>query len=313
MARSSITAQLKIWNNGNKNIYMRIDTHAKCGLKNKGDETMNNLKQLCAEAYRNQSFSPEKLADRMYSDLTEELKADLKNLENPGNYESKYIAHASKYLSRKARVMNWFITGPANFPVARNQKNMDLEDKAWKEFRAWRSRYFKAVNRIPHLSPEQDLDKALIDLNKTTQFQEMAKAANKIIRDKKDGKKERLFDLGFSEKSVNTLMTPDCFGNLGIASFTLTNNRSKIKRLESKVIIMKNRIERKTDFQPVSFPGGVINIENDRVTITHDEKPERSVIDRIKARGFRWSRNFNCWSRKHTAQALYDAKEIVGI
>ncbi len=267
---------------------------------------MNNLKQLCSDAFRNQSFSPEKLADRMYSDLMQELKEDLAQLDNPGNYGKKYIEHVSKYLSRKARVMNWFITGPANFPVARNQKNMDLEDRAWKEFRAWRDRYIKAVNRIPHLSPEQDLDKALIDLNKTTQFHEMAKAANKIIKDKKDGKKERLLDLGFNEKSVNTLMTPDCFGYLGIAPFTLTNNRAKIKRLESKVITMKRRIETKTDFQPVNFPGGVINIENDRVTITHDEKPDRSVIDKIKARGFRWS-------RKHTAQALYDAKEIVNI
>ena len=75
---------------------------------------------------------------------------------------------------------------------------------------------------------------------------------------------------------------------------------------------MKNRIARKESFEPIEFPGGIINIENDRVIIRHDEKPDADVRAKMKARGFRWSGQYSCWCRKHTAQALYDAREIVG-
>ena len=73
---------------------------------------------------------------------------------------------------------------------------------------------------------------------------------------------------------------------------------------------MKNRIETKETFEKIEFDGGYIDIENDRVIIKHEEKPDRAVIEKIKARGFRWSRNYSCWCRKHTAMALRDAKEV---
>ena len=120
-----------------------------------------------------------------------------------------------------------------------------------------------------------------------------------------------MIEAGLSETSAGTILEPDCMGTIGFASYTLTNNNAKIKAAKEKIEILKRRIETKAAFEPIPFPGGVINIEADRVTIAHDEKPSREVIDRIKAKGFRWSRNYQTWSRKHTAQALADAIEIV--
>jgi hypothetical protein len=76
---------------------------------------------------------------------------------------------------------------------------------------------------------------------------------------------------------------------------------------------MQMRIERKASFEPIKFEGGEINIEADRVTIRHESKPDQVIIDSLKSHGFRWSRNFGSWSRKHTGNAIYAAKMICGV
>ena len=280
-------------------------------------DIVKELHEVAYRAYSNSSFSPEKRRDSILAELQQELREDLASLgENTGNYEAKYIDHARNWFQKKSRCISVMITGPANFPTARNQKANNAEDKAWQDFRQWRIRYSKAVNRVHNLSPEDDMDVAIKKVDKLIIAQEKMKSANKILRSKhttNDEKLDLLIDLGFSEKKAPELLVPDCMNTIGFASFSLTNNNAKIKAAKSKIEIMKKRIEIKKDFEPISFPGGTIDIEADRVTITHEVKPDRDVIDKIKARGFHWSRNYGCWNRKHTANALYTAKEIMGV
>ena len=277
---------------------------------------MNELKDIAYRAYCGTSFYPEKRAASILKELEEELQEDLAELDGPGNYREKYIAHARDWLGKKSRVMSSMITGPANFPVNRNRKALSSEDRSWEEFRKWRLRYIKAVNRVHTLSPEDDLDLAIKTVDRLIINQDIMKTANRIIRqkDKTDKQKiDEMMDAGLPESLACKSIVPNCMNTIGFASYTLTNNNAKIKAAKQKVLTMKARIFIKENFEPISFDGGVINIEADRVTITHDEKPERDVIDKIKSRGFHWSRNYSCWSRKHTAQALIDAKGIVGI
>ena len=281
---------------------------------------MNRLNCLCEvayQAYSGTSFSPEKRRDQILQELEKELEEDLESLgEKAGNYETKYIDHARDWLQKKSRCISMMITGPANFPVRRNQKANNAEDKSWQEFRQWRLRFSKAVHRVHMLSPEDDMDLAIKKVDKLMTSQMIMKSANKIIRQKnktKDEKIQEMIEAGLSENLANKCMEPDCFGGIGFQSFSLTNNNAKIKAAKDKIITMRKRIEVKNTFESISFEGGVIDIENDRVTITHDEKPDREVINRIKARGFHWSRNYGCWSRKHTAMALYDAKVLMGV
>ena len=275
------------------------------------------LHDIAYQAYSNTSFSPERRRDQILKELQQELAGDLNDLgENTGNYESKYISHARDWLQKKSRCISVLITGPANFPTRRNEKANNTEDRAWQDFRQWRTRYSKAVNHVHNLSPEDDMDIAIKKVDKLIIAQETMKKINKIIRqinETDEVKIALMIEFGISEKLAHNSMTPDCMGALGFPSYSLTNNNAKIKAAKDKIIMMKKRIEVKDTFEPISFPGGVINIEADRVTITHDEKPDRDVIDRISARGFHWSGNYGCWSRKHTAAALYDAKKIVGI
>jgi len=278
---------------------------------------VEELHEVAYQAYYNTSFDPEKRRDQILKELQQELKEDLDSLgDNAGNYKVKYIDHARSWLQKKSRCISVMITGPANFPTRRNEKANNAEDKAWQDFRQWRIKFSKAVNRVHNLSPEDDMDVAIKKVDKLIIAQEKMKGANKILRNKNttdDEKIDVLIDLGFEESRAKQLLVPDCMNTIGFASFSLTNNNAKIKAAKDKIITMRKRIEVKSTFEAILFDGGMIDIENDRVTITHDEKPDRDVINKIKARGFHWSRNYSCWSRKHTAAALYDAKKIVGI
>jgi len=278
---------------------------------------LNSLRDIAYQAYANTSFDPERRRDQILKELEEELQQDLNSLgDKAGKYETKYIAHCQNWLGRKSRCISVMITGPANFPTRRNEKANNAEQKGWEDFRQWRLRFSKAVNRIHNPSPEDDMEVAIKRADTLIIAQEKMKGTNRIIRNKKITSEEKLaelIDLGFEDTRAMALLVPDCMGTIGFASYSLTNNNARIKSAKQKVLIMKSRISIKESFEPIHFEGGVINIEADRVTITHDDKPDREVIEKIKSRGFHWSRNYSCWSRKHTARALIDAKEIMGL
>jgi hypothetical protein len=281
---------------------------------------MKEIKAMYNEfymAHSNTSFSPEKRAESCINDFSAELTADLAELgEKAGNYKAKYLEHLRKWVSRKSRCLSSMITGPANFPTERNRKAMNAERNAWEEFQAWRERYIKRANRVPTKSPEEEIDDALIRLEKERNAHSIMVEVNKIHRKKiTDEEKRRLMteELELNPETVEKMMEPDVMGRIGFASFSLTNSNARIKNLEQKLLIMKARIERRDTFEPIKFDGGSIDIENDRVVIRHEMKPSQDVIQSLKSRGFRWSPNWKCWCRKHTAQAVHDAKTICGV
>ena len=275
------------------------------------------MRQDFERAHSGTSFTPERRADQCVRDFSSELEADLVELgDKTGNYKEKYLAHLRKWTAAKSRTMSPMITGPANFPAERNRKAFERERRAWEEFQAWRERYIKRAKRVPTKTPEEEIDDALIRLEKERNAHTLMVEVNKIHRRKvSDEEKRKAFaeELELAPELVEKLMEPDCFGRCGFASCSLTNSNARIKNLEQKLLIMKARIERRDTFEKIEFDGGTIDIENDRVVIRHDEKPEPEVIQALKANGFRWSPHWKCWCRKHTANALRAAKIVCGI
>jgi len=97
-----------------------------------------------------------------------------------------------------------------------------------------------------------------------------------------------------------------CFYSWAISSLT-----TRIRERKKKIETMKKRIEVKENQEPVLFDGGSIYIENDRVIISHDEKPTKDIIKAIKTNGFRWSPKMGNWCRKHTENARYSANYLL--
>jgi len=281
---------------------------------------LEELWELCYRAHSWISFSPEKRATQYIREYSEILENDLIELgENQGNYKEKFIIKFSSSMSSKSNCASSVITGGSNFNVRRAEKANNAERNKMLEFHAFREKYFKAVNRQRTLSPEEELDNALIELDEVSNNQDMMKEINSLMRkEAKSGNFNYCIEVvkseGYPEDLVKELeqLYDSGYGS-NFPSFILTNNNSKIKRLKDKVMVMKSRINTKNDFQDITFIGGYLTIEDDRIKIFHDSKPDSSVIQELKSNGFRWSPNWKCWCRKHTSNALFVSKKLTFI
>lgn len=90
------------------------------------------------------------------------------------------------------------------------------------------------------------------------------------------------------------------------SSYDLTNNNSKIKRLESKVR------ETSRGFAGWEFDGGraEANMEMNRLQLFFDERPSDSQRANLKASGFKWAPSQDAWQRQLTDNAIYSAGRL---
>lgn len=80
----------------------------------------------------------------------------------------------------------------------------------------------------------------------------------------------------------------------------------KLREVVREVVVKQQEAQSKEDetYQYKGFKV-VLCYKDDRLRITHESKPERSVIDEIKSFGFKWSRYNVAWQRKLTNNAIY--------
>ncbi len=123
-------------------------------------------------------------------------------------------------------------------------------------------------------------------------------AANKICRNKKMSEAEKIaaiVDLGISEESANELLHPkQSWQSVGFASYSLSNNNASIRRYRERLESIKRRkqlIERAEEAESGLVIDYMYNGKYARVTFA--EKPERDIINALKAAGYRW--NKCCW------------------
>jgi hypothetical protein len=90
------------------------------------------------------------------------------------------------------------------------------------------------------------------------------------------------------------------------SSYDLTNNNSRIKRLERKV----KEVSR--GFTGWEFAGGeaVANNELGRLQLFFDEKPGDKERSLLKANGFKWAPSQGAWQRQITDNAIYAAGRL---
>lgn len=131
---------------------------------------------------------------------------------------------------------------------------------------------------------------------KLQHLQEKMVAANKCIR---KNNKEGLSELGFSEKEITGLFTPDCFGIPGFAPFELSNNRQKLNNAKKRLVMLEKQAkEESSEREYTAFGLRIVdNVEENRTQLFFDEKPSAEIRTKLKGYGFRWCRSLGCWQR----------------
>ncbi|HII2982161.1 TPA: DUF3560 domain-containing protein [Yersinia enterocolitica] len=140
-------------------------------------------------------------------------------------------------------------------------------------------------------------------------------AANKVIRSKSDDESKRLslFEIGFSEASINASLKPDCMGVIGFASYQLTNSNQRIKATEKRLNELKKvRTIDVPDMQEFNGFAVTYDMDENRILIKFDAKPSAEICKLMRRYSFNFSptRN-NSWVRKITGNALASTKYLI--
>jgi len=149
------------------------------------------------------------------------------------------------------------------------------------------------------------ISKLKMKVEKLTKNQEHMKACNKIIKDKKDKKVDRLIEiLKISSLEATELMKPDFCGRVGFPSFQLTSNNASIKATQARITQLEKAAQFKTEESIIGGVKVVKNAELMRIQFFFDGKPEHEVISLMKKHGFKWSPSNVCWQRLWNDNAL---------
>jgi len=288
---------------------------------------LSSLWELAYRAHTGTSFSPEKRADNIIQSYSEELVADIEELKKSeieeeiiNGYISRYKNNLSSWLSAKSNCLSTMIAGGSNFPVRRAEKANRSEQRNYEVFRVWREKAKKAIIRksLPEKTFISEIDRYKKELEGCKRNQQLMKDTNAIIR-KSKGKDctSELIKLGLSEKIAVEIQKPDFCGRIGFASYSLTNNNANIKRLEERLKTMEQKEELSTTVKETEykFSEGIIimNFQDDRIQVKHDQKPNFEGLQTMKKHGFKWSPSNVCWQRQITVNAIYTTNSLFSV
>ncbi|EIQ02187.1 hypothetical protein OpiT1DRAFT_00770 [Opitutaceae bacterium TAV1] len=286
-------------------------------------------------AYDGTSFSPEKRGHSARSDYAQILASDFEALSQHAakggtaglldaefaRYREGFRLRYSKYLHSQSRCVSWFIAGPSNFPAARMEKRSNIAHKRLNELLEFRARALAAIRRT--LRPDLraicsgDADaierlEARLDAEKTRH--ERNKLINATIRKHlkadRQAKLAALLGIGLSLSLAKKYLTPDCFGGIGVASFTLSNASANIRRVEQRL----EHLKRGKAAPDVVKEGQNARLEDcpaeNRIRLFFPGKPDEPIRDNLKSHGFRWTPSLGCWQAYRNHWSIQTAQQI---
>lgn len=135
-------------------------------------------------------------------------------------------------------------------------------------------------------------------LEKLTNNQNLMKAINKIVKNKKktDAEKiEEILKLGVSKETAQKALEPDFCGRIGFPAYALQNNNANIKRVKERIIELEKKESETTTEIEVNGVKIIDNIDANRLQIFFQDIPSEEIRNTLKHSGFRWSRYNSCW------------------
>ena len=285
------------------------------------NDYINDIPQTTADlAFYWTSFSPEKRGERErqnYAATIQQFEEHLKKYltgedaeripEELERFREGLKKRTLDYLNAHSNCASSFITVSSNFPVAKMEnrnrradaKAQEITDFVEQAKKSIKKRYYKDPHAPIKSSDPDAVERLEAKLANYKKMQETMKAANAIIR-KAKGDKEKaivgLLEIGLSEKTATNILTPDFCGRIGFPSYHLSNNLAEIKRLEKRLVSVKQA--QTAEPEETTTESGIC-IEKcpqeNRIRIYFPAKPEEEMRALLKSYGFRWSPRLQAW------------------
>ena len=288
-------------------------------------------------AYSWNSFHPDRAAEceaRWYAEHVAETRAALEPLAvsdaqralldaEMDRYAAGYLEQTYAVLGAKARTASSMVTGPANFPTARNRKALGLERRRDAERDGWSARAAAAIRRglLAARTGEQAEDDAtrvlVIEIRKDL-------AAGAAI----DAGRMPGFDRGaWTTSATGRIKRAADRGDLAAVRAALAVIRETQAGWAKPFVTARHGVWGLADAADATAsadrPTGeevlsetptarvVRNHDADRVQIFFAAKPDESTRAMLKAGGWRWSPSNGAWQRQNTNAAAHAASRIV--
>lgn len=295
---------------------------------------------VAVSAYAGISFTPEKRGEQVRSGYAEMMAADYAQLckiiqdkpELRDTMETEFQRYRAGYISRyldklrsDSRCMSSMITGPANFPVARNEKRNRVAHRRLEELIEFRNRALAAITKTlcPELRPIMAGDDNAVDA-----MEAKIATAEKLHKQMKEANSAfRAFVADPSSLDASTLPedikkvireyrethTADFLRLYPVPfmPFTLTNNSANLRRMKQRLEILK-----RDKAAPVTEKQGENGIRledcpaDNRIRLFFPGKPEFEVRAKLKSNGFRWSPTVGAWQAYRNPNSLSVAQRM---
>lgn len=293
-----------------------------------GKRHLGDLYQTAINAHSWSSQDPERVARLEMVGYEEQLNSDMEKIpeEFQEEYYAKFHSWVAEILAKESRVASAFVTGPAKFNFARNEKAINAHRKACEDFDAWREKRIKAIHKaIENAKPEEqrneerwasiraEIDRTaenIIDIDVNNAPYRRALFVNSIYNKAetlaRNGDKEMLDRYVEHVKEWNTKVKKP-----------LVTSRHKFWQLQELCDKYIARKEERAGRENVTIEKDgytiVKNFADDRLQIIYDGKPDRTTISNLKSNGFRWSPSNMAWQRQLTSNAYYAAARVVDV
>lgn len=298
------------------------------------EKDFNLLERLAGWAKEMNSFSDYKegSATEEYKNVCQEVEEVIKTIDEKyqdqiitkiNHFENWYFDYLIRYYRNESSCPSVMISGPANFPVKKKERQNAQRDNLWQEYSKLETEKEKILNFKPKLDLNDDKSQKEKEIEELTKFIEDAKLANKYWWKNKNLN-------GFEGVSKNAAME-----NLALylriynkeyaetvqpfPSYKLTSLNGKLKRLKEnlqKIEDQQKKTEENPEGKQTQEGDGYIIIENtaeDRLQIIFDDIPDEEIRNKLKSNGFRWSPRFKAWQRQLTNNARYALKRVFSI
>lgn len=231
-------------------------------------------------------------ADEVRGRIPEEYHGELDRLVN------RYAAKLADWTNRKNRVdascPSWFITGAANYPHKKHEKQMQRLDKLFKEYDSITA----LENRIKNFAYECK--------------HRPIKAGDASAAEKLRAKVEELTALQNQMKQCNAEARKR--GETApYAAWALSNNCQNLKRYADRLAALeKAKADPMTQAEELGGEGFrvVRNTEIMRLQFLFDGKPDEQTRTLLKSNGFKWAPSQMAWQRQLTANAERAARAV---
>lgn len=259
------------------------------------------------KTYVNEAYN---LADEV---AAKDEKAGIRAYAVAERYSKRMAEYFNRDISINLMCPSVMISGPANFPVKKKNRQIAAFDNNREFFNETQ----KLLNKIKAISngseaikssDEDCIERLEYKLDTLKALQEKMKAVNAALR-KKDIEEGNLdlMELGYTEDDIKKIRTPDFAGRIGYPAYALQNNNQEIHRVEDRINSLKAIKDKGTIEEENEGYTYREDPESMRIQFVFDGKPSDDIRNILKQNGFRWAPSQGAWQRQLTRNGQWSA------